>query len=476
MRGEKEGQIMGELLSRADAVRAWLLIATAALAACWIGVPSAAASGSVNSSPVGSHPVGVSSDGTHVWVASQAAGTVTEIDASTGAVVRTIGVGTEPFGVSSDGTHVWVTNLHDNSVSEIDAASGAVVNTIGVGARPGGVSSDGTDVWVTSGTSLTEIEAATGTVVRTIELGLVPTGVSSDGVHVWVSSELANNVSEIDASSGSVVNTISFPGMHPIGVSADGSHVWVALKSGEAVAEIDPSTATVVATVHKVGEGPRAVSSDGTHVWVSDDGSGNVSEIDASTATLINTFQLAKGSFTTWVSSDGTHVWITDFADDTVKEIPTTFTAECEGNAGTIKLSPGLTGTAAVQTVKIKGTLSGCLGENFTAVGYKAALKTSGPVSCSALHEAGEPATGSAKYKWTPKKANGLEGPLSVPLTETLAGAFSSEAPAPPAASWLLTMTGTVTDTFTGGLTCGAKPVKKGTFAGSGVSLLYHHK
>jgi YVTN family beta-propeller protein len=38
-------------------------------------------------------PVAVSSDGTHVWVANYISGTVTELDAATGAVVQTITVG-----------------------------------------------------------------------------------------------------------------------------------------------------------------------------------------------------------------------------------------------------------------------------------------------------------------------------------------------------------------------------------------------
>ena len=64
---------------------------------------------------------------------------VSEILASTGAVVNTIPVGAFPWDVSSDGTHVWVTNENDNTVSEILASTGAVVNTIPVGNNPLGV-------------------------------------------------------------------------------------------------------------------------------------------------------------------------------------------------------------------------------------------------------------------------------------------------------------------------------------------------
>ena len=34
-------------------------------------------------------------------------------------MVNTIPVGNDPLGVSSDGTHVWATNSSDNTVSEI---------------------------------------------------------------------------------------------------------------------------------------------------------------------------------------------------------------------------------------------------------------------------------------------------------------------------------------------------------------------
>ncbi len=55
---------------------------------------------------MGVFPEGVSSDGTHVWVTLGVVreGVVTELDASTGAVVQSVKVGSEPSGISSDGT------------------------------------------------------------------------------------------------------------------------------------------------------------------------------------------------------------------------------------------------------------------------------------------------------------------------------------------------------------------------------------
>jgi hypothetical protein len=132
--------------------------------------------------------------------------------------------------------------------------------------------------------------------------------------------------------------------------------------------------------------------------------------------------------------------------------------ATCTGNSGTIRLSPGLTGTPAVQTVKVKGALTGCTGEPFTEVKYTATLKTARPVSCAVLGEAGRSAAGPAKYRWTPK-AKISTGTLTVPLTEAsdvqLLGEVTTGAYSP------LTFIGTSSESFTGGATCGEKVGKR---------------
>jgi DNA-binding beta-propeller fold protein YncE len=124
--------------SRASAVRlTGVLVAAVAVAACCIGVSSAAATGVIRTIPVGGGPYGVSSDGTHVWVTSGSGDAVSEIDASSGTVVNTITLNSGNQGdVSSDGTHVWVTNNGSGTVSEIPTSYTAAkkhrVNKAGV--------------------------------------------------------------------------------------------------------------------------------------------------------------------------------------------------------------------------------------------------------------------------------------------------------------------------------------------------------
>jgi YVTN family beta-propeller protein len=210
------------------------------------------------------------------------------------------------------------------------ASAAAVVNTIPVGMLPDSVSSDGTHVWVANNLddTVSEIEASSGTVVNTIPIPLGAVGemevsagsVSSDGTHAWVTSSgitcngscqesdmVVAAVTEIDASTGTVVNTIPVSA-GAAAVSSDGTHVWVTSDGAPGtVSEIDASTGTMVNTI-TVGNEPDAVSSDGTHVWVANYADGTVSEIDASTGTVVNTIPV--GGRPDSVSSDGTHVWV----------------------------------------------------------------------------------------------------------------------------------------------------------------------
>jgi hypothetical protein len=63
----------------------------------------------------------------HVWVTNAGpqpptltpGDTVTELNASDGSGVATIQVGNSPTGISSDGSHVWVANYGSNTVTEL---------------------------------------------------------------------------------------------------------------------------------------------------------------------------------------------------------------------------------------------------------------------------------------------------------------------------------------------------------------------
>lgn len=146
----------------------------------------------------------------------------------------------------------------------------------------------------------------------------------------------------------------------------------------------------------------------------------------------------------------------------------------CSGNSGSIKLSPGLSESAQVQNISIKGSLSGCTGA-VTSAKYVAHLKTTDPVSCTALSSTGEAATGTIVIKWSPKGQGNSNGTFSMPLTELAGVSIGGTLESGPFET--LKISGTVSQSFQG--TCGgggkgkskAKKVKNGTFTGSAVEI-----
>jgi alpha-tubulin suppressor-like RCC1 family protein len=151
--------------------------------------------------------------------------------------------------------------------------------------------------------------------------------------------------------------------------------------------------------------------------------------------------------------------------------------ATCAANIGTVTLKPGLTNTAAVQTMTVKGTLTGCSGEAFTSAKYTAKQMTKAAVGCSVLQNP-EAVTGTATFKWTPEtKPKTSKASFSLPLTEQAGASLTSTLTKGPFMP--LTGTGTASEKFTGAALCGVpqgalkviKAVTKGTFTASAVSF-----
>ena len=87
-------------------------------------------------------------------------------------------------------------------------------------------------------------------------------------------------------------------------------------------------------------------------------------------------------------------------------------------------------------------------------------------MSCAELKAVGDVSTGTMKYKWAPK-AKASKGKLKMVLTEVPGVAFSGEVTSGSYSP--LTFSGTATESYNGGATCGASKVKKGKFSGSAV-------
>ncbi len=79
-----------------------------------------------------SNPGPIAAEGNKVWVLNEnGAGSVTELDAMTGGLIRTISGPSykfsNPTGIAADRNHVWVANSGGRSVTEISTATGQLV-------------------------------------------------------------------------------------------------------------------------------------------------------------------------------------------------------------------------------------------------------------------------------------------------------------------------------------------------------------
>jgi DNA-binding beta-propeller fold protein YncE len=326
------------------------LVVAAALAP--LVVPGAFATGRAAVVVLGWAPLGVATDGVHTWVTNELTNSVTELDATTGALVRVIAGASygfdSPHAVASDGAHVWVVNgtsATAGSLTELDAHTGALIRVIsGAGYRfdePTAVAYSAGRVWAlnASGQSVTELDASTGALVKVVSGGAYgfqrPFGIAADSTHVWVANG-SGSLTELDAKTGTLVKVISGPSYGfdaPHAVSSDGAHVWVANYSGGSVTELDASSGELVRVISGPSYGlsaPDAIASDGDHVWVasspSNAGGGSLTEIDAKTGALVKVISASADRFD-WpygVASDGKLVWVTNWAGNSVTELSAT--------------------------------------------------------------------------------------------------------------------------------------------------------
>ncbi len=155
----------------------------------------------------------------------------------------------------------------------------------------------------------------------------------------------------------------------------------------------------------------------------------------------------------------------------------------CATDYGTVKMTPGLTETPAVQSISIKGTLAGCHGPNTPESGtYTVTEKTTEPVTCSYLQSSSTlPTTtaGKLSVKWLPHEEGTSKGTLTVPVSEVSLVGISGSLKGGPFEATTPINAQSISETYAGAALCGVpqgpknvvKAVKAGTFDTSEVEL-----
>ena len=104
------------------------------------------------------------------------------------------------------------------------------------------------------GNSVTEVSASNGSLVQTISGGAygfdAPYDITSDGTNLWVTNAFGNSVTEV-AESGALVRTLSggsYGFDEPTFAAFDGTDLWVTNQSGKSVTEVQAGDGSWVAT------------------------------------------------------------------------------------------------------------------------------------------------------------------------------------------------------------------------------------
>jgi hypothetical protein len=201
-------------------------------------------------------PTAITRFGPYLFVAN-AGGSVSELRASNGAFIRTISGSryrfANPVAIETAGTLILVLNAGRpnaagtsvGSITEIRASSGSLVRTVSGSsfafADPMAFAVSGADVFVADkgNFSVTEVRITTGGLVRVVAgQGLnAPDGIAIANGIAWVADSGDNAVTEIAAATGTVISTVtdsdgSYGFGSPSMVIATGGYVFVASPFG----------------------------------------------------------------------------------------------------------------------------------------------------------------------------------------------------------------------------------------------------
>ena len=212
-----------------------------------------------------------------VWVANAADGTVTRVDAATGAVVATIRVGDPQrllaAGCAPSSEHAYATGSFGLRACDSPSAAAA----------------DDSAVWVTANdaSSVVRIDPVTNAVTDTVDLGFDPWAVTAGDGSVWVSDYDHGAVVRIDARTRKAGSRITVPS-GPTEMAIASGTLWVVCSAAGIVTRIDTRRDAVIASI-PVSAWALAIAIVGDDVWVrggSARGDGGLVRIDARTNTV----------------------------------------------------------------------------------------------------------------------------------------------------------------------------------------------
>jgi 6-phosphogluconolactonase (cycloisomerase 2 family) len=254
---------------------------------------------------------GITTDGVYLYVADRSDAVIRKVEIATGAASALAGleqtrgsadgVGTSarfnfPTGVTTDGTHLYVADTLSYTIRRVDPVDGTTTTIAGTAYEQG--ADDG---------------------VGESALFRAPVGITTDGAHLYVADYGSNTIRRITIADGMVTTIAGAPDSYgtfdgiatearfdgPIGITTDGSSLFVTERDGQAIRKINLSThevSTLAGDPGSMGAAdgtgaqarfaePEFLTCDGTNLFVAD-----------STNHAIRKVVISTGAVTTLIS------------------------------------------------------------------------------------------------------------------------------------------------------------------------------
>ena len=302
-----------------------------------------------------SYPLGITTDGTNLYVADSFNNTIRKIVLSSGAVTLLAGssvagsadnaAGTlaqfwQPTDITTDGTNLFVVDSPNHTIRKIVISSGAVttlaglVGTSGVADTasgipakfnyPYGITTDGSNLFVTDSSSNTirKIVIATGAVTTLAGSSAAaagamdatgtsatfnnPLGVTTDGTYLYVADAFNLKIRKVTISNGAVA-TLAGSGLMGL---------------------VDNATGTLAKFYL-----PTGITTDGTNLYVADEGNNAIRKVVISSGAVTtiagnwlpgstdNTGTAASFNRPQGITTDGVSLYISDSSNNKIRKI-----------------------------------------------------------------------------------------------------------------------------------------------------------
>lgn len=240
----------------------------------------------VTTIPTPGAPIGITYDGTHMFVANNAGNSVTVIDPSSNTVVGSpspLGAGTNPLGIVAANGSVYTVNIGTSTMGVIDASTLTFTTNVPTVPDPYDIEFDGRHLHITRGTIangyIVTIDPIDNTRVgSTIATGDQSQGMAHTGKHLVVANATDESLSRIDPVSRTAISTYPLP-FAPTDVAYDGRFRYLVDNAGGYVHVWDPQTGFLVAKPMPVGSSPARIIFDGTNLFVTNDTDDTVSNV-----------------------------------------------------------------------------------------------------------------------------------------------------------------------------------------------------